>query len=773
MPGSPASLRLVNLREVRQRLVHCEDSENATRAELVLAEDMAFNIIAAQQTRHYAATERRISGRRKKEDGEVIKAIMTMNRRIAGLLHEEQRRRIELDKQENLHIDAMLRVLERDIQVDVDQVQYFDAQRVKYFNKTVAVIHKNEGAGRRDIVNSERYEWLVLIQKLDAATLQLALHEKLRAFKASQRRKIEKFQQTSSSDGHRRATRVERARRRAKGIADGKTQAYRNVLPRTDDQLSEEYLARARQLCESREQEARLELEHEQSVDFEVIQHAVAHCDRLRAEEARRANVAQQHSEVRATYRHQRDLERAEATGRQAVVMDERAGWLGVERRLQREAVAEGRRVVADVTRQVTHQRKLDDRNNRMGLARAHFLERQVLLATAARTTPIEQEIFPAFTPRPPEMILVHQQLQRLTLATQPAKKRRSTADETLAKELGTPESRMSTRLNVAVRSLTAQLQAARVVIERDERMERYAIVSEAHTPTHARDRVALAHSRRVADQLAREQQVVERIERDDQRSQQVQRRRKEEQKSAKALEAAVHCEGTARVAIKTREDDWWRKFEGYVDAVAGKRILGAFDTVVAAEHAGRAEIVAAEVRFRDTLRVSAAHHKPQSRVVHVEPLPPPKSKFDIPGSSPRAHQHTKPAKASSQSNTKRSSRQSSTSAAPTGSRHAVAQESSTSDSNKTKQPSPPAKKDSAGENRHAVSRKQSAESGEVAKTIDGQPLTNSQSHPATVERSQVDGNPPSASHGVDTTASASYRDGDEDGGYGSGDFED
>lgn len=605
------------------------------RIEVEQDEDLAFSTIAAQSVRHRGKVERRLAQRQQRDDEETLRAVKTLDRRVTNLVHAEDAKRANIEQTELLQLEAIMRILERDLRTDVDALEYNDAQRQKYFVKTVSVIVKNENNGRRELTNSERYEWLVLVQKFDQRTLQLRMQEKLAAFKELQKRKIEKFQQTTSTADYRKGARNAAARRRAQGIADGKKQKYTAVLPRTDDKLSPEMISRQLQLVEDRAEDAIVAMMADEESEREVILRGLHRVEAIKGEAERIAFVQQQDGDVRAAERHLRHLEKTEATARAQIVTDERAGFLAIERRLARESVAETRRVIADVTRQVTHQRKIDDRQQRMNFARTHFVERQVLLAQVMRDSPIEQEIFPAFTPRPPEMIAIQQQLMKAP--TTPSSRRRR--DDALAAELGNAASLHATRASVATRTLVAQMQAARVMLEREERMERFGIITAAQSGgsnNRPADRVAQAHARRVSEQQQREQNVLERIGNEDMRASQTLRRNQETKEQRKALDVAQKSEASKRLQIKTDEDDWWRRFAAYVEAIAGKRIMGAFVTVVTGEAAGRKELAATESRMRKTLMVSEAAHKPQSRVVYVEPLPPPRSKFEITGATAR-----------------------------------------------------------------------------------------------------------------------------------------
>jgi hypothetical protein len=615
-------------RELQQRIEYCVDRESAYRDELCQEEDMAFHAVAAIAGRHLHATLKRVQQRREKEDGAVERSERTFSRRVQTLEHEEDKRRGEIESQEGLSLDGILRILVRDLQSDVNQVQYVDSQRSKYFNKTVAIIVKNEGNGRRELINSERYEWLVLSRKQDSYALQLQIAEKLRLFKLAQRSRIDRFQQTSSSTDDRRQHRQREASRRARGIADGKKKVYSNVLPRTDAKHSPQYVDRALVNLEERETVARAEVELTEMCAFDAVMRGFNRCEENERDETRRVEAAEVQDAQRIVLRHTRELERVEVAGRQAVAIDERAGRLAIERHVQRETVADLRRTDNDATRHMTHRRKMDDRQQRMALARSHFVERQILLAQADRRTPTEQEIFPVFTPRPPEIIAAHRELQKLQPLTPQARK---TADEAVYEELGATLVRSQNKLSVLTRALASHQIAARVVLEKEERLERYALVQCASIALGAsQNRVQQAHERRVAEQIAKERDVLSRIEKSDQKSATFKHQRTAQRQREVTLDRTLRDEATARAQIRLDYDGWTKKLADHSATL--KRSVTAVTGLVTQEVSARNDLVLAEARFRQTLKTSAAHHKPQSRVVYVEPLPPPKSKFEIIG---------------------------------------------------------------------------------------------------------------------------------------------
>jgi len=473
----------------------------------------------------------------------------------------------------------------------------------------VNVIHNNEATERRELIGSERYEFLVLKQKQDTEFLAIERRAKMEKLQAKQQRVIAKVRGT----GHGAETVSDVPQlSRSHGVYDktygGRTNrkhlaaiASRVTAGKTSEQIEREKL-----LLMEKEATLRAELHDAESrerlIVWRIEQHNMdAHdSNLLRRTEDSMVDAQRRFSRLR------RDLDAREVRARDDIIREESASWTAVDRHWLRASLEVHRRWDRDVTRQITHQRKISDRQQRMAFTRAHFRERQRLLVeeSAGPST------FPLFSPRPPE-----------TLSLQ----RRVSIGE------ASTELQIASRRNVEYRQMLSLETASRTALERDERLERFSLVSQyapAKPLPGAEERKTAAATRRIESTQLHEARVLESIASQEERVFSTLHGRQAERGLQRKLEGLSKQQSCGRLAISKEES---LHFSQLQDALcATRRTVLLLMSLVDSEMKLRKQLMQSERSARGALRSSATHHKPQSRVIKVVPLPPPKSMADF-----------------------------------------------------------------------------------------------------------------------------------------------
>lgn len=158
------ALCMSDLMLVAHQLLSLEEAE---RQALRWSEEKDIAQLHVRFRRMNQQMEQRRQDHNRKTEGAARTRVNTISRRIVALDGEEQKLRLAILKAEVLHLESVVRSCTKAVRGEVFHTAQDAQQRIKYFNKTLDVILKKESGGRRDLLGSERYEYLILRQRCD------------------------------------------------------------------------------------------------------------------------------------------------------------------------------------------------------------------------------------------------------------------------------------------------------------------------------------------------------------------------------------------------------------------------------------------------------------------------------------------------------------------------------------------------------------------------------------------------------------------------------
>lgn len=494
----------------------------------------------------------------------------TYVRRTAALEAEEQKKRLIFLQQEELHLEASLRMLEKDIQGDVFNSAYDAAQRMKYFMKTMGVIVKNEAALRREIVGAERYEWLLDRQRCDTATVHIQKEQNL----------LRRHEEQSTIRRHHHNS--TKASRRALGTSRCRSPSTNLPKSKIDDSLGPLYYQKSIENTEVRERQRREAILNSETKDYGRLMTVFDYSTRLHFGYEVQDQPAMERLEVRILG----NLEADEAKQRSLLETEQFAAWNAILRRMQYSVVDVARQNEYEVIRQRAHDRRIDSRQHRIKSQQHIFHEK------LNNSMPGAVALFP----QPP----------RVLTPVEPPTTTSKRAQQT-----------------PSLRTLLSLEKAEREAVAREETSGRCSVRWDMDNffGVSRKDVVAM---RRRDQQQASERKIVEKIVYEEQRSTHA-KLLKTWKVSEIELESLLKAECNARICIVNELRGWTQQAAGHATRLA-KLSCGPC-SIQSEEEERRYNIERAEYKNTVALFDMFYLQRPNQTVAPLSPLPPPKTR--------------------------------------------------------------------------------------------------------------------------------------------------